>query len=416
MAQAQEDSPLFLLLLPPAPSPPDFTALNVAYGDTLLQVLKEASSASQETVGPSVLEIALAIPHLSLQRHAPRTETYAATQKIVAAVYKLICVVAAKEHIDLESSNGVDTRILLVAWSPETTDTTEAATSASGPVIDLQTMAASQRPWQYAFGVESEEGEAFVRAFVAAKQDAAHVHSDTCVHNVSSGPVMSVKPTEESHARPTEASTRKYHHVAVGGTFDHLHIGHKLLLTMTAFAVDDLDQSSQGERSLTVGITGDELLKNKKFSDQLESWHHRTQSVYQFLAALINFEPPGGADERIEQIDEPGPNGHAINITFPSGLVLKCVEIMDPFGPTITDEAISALIISGETRSGGKAVNDKRTEKGWAVLDVMEVDVLDSEEKEVGQKAAESQTDFSGKISSTEIRRALSAKATAAAS
>jgi phosphopantetheine adenylyltransferase len=101
---------------------------------------------------------------------------------------------------------------------------------------------------------------------------------------------------------------------------------------------------------------------------------------------------------------EPGPNGHAVHVSYPSNLVIKYVQIMDPFGPTITDESISALVISKETRSGGAAVNEKRKEKGWAPLEVFEVDVLDAGEEEVEDETFQ-------KLSSTEIRRLLSERA-----
>ncbi|KAI7395656.1 hypothetical protein KC336_g15851, partial [Hortaea werneckii] len=77
----------------------------------------------------------------------------------------------------------------------------------------------------------------------------------------------------------------------------------------------------------------------------------------------------------------------------------------DPFGPTITEEQISALIISAETRSGGKAVNDKRKEKGWKDLEVFEVDVLDAEVEGQGVKEG-----FEGKLSSTAIREKIARK------
>ena len=40
--------------------------------------------------------------------------------------------------------------------------------------------------------------------------------------------------------------SQKHDHVAVGGTFDHIHIGHKLLLTMTIFAVDIVGDDQGG--------------------------------------------------------------------------------------------------------------------------------------------------------------------------
>ncbi|KAG9693503.1 hypothetical protein KCU95_g7100, partial [Aureobasidium melanogenum] len=381
-----DDAASFLLLLPPPPSPATIPALKELYGDTLTQVLKEANLASKESVQPSILDIALAIPHLTAQASLPRAELYAPTQAILAAVYKLICLIAAQENVNVEDADGVDVRILPVAWSPQSSFDASAHPTSYGPVLDLQSLAASQRPWQYAFGVENDQGEVFVRAFVSAKQAAANHHCD-CHHTSGT-------------SRPTTTprlTTKEHHHVAVGGTFDHLHIGHKLLLTMTAFSVDQ----TQAESIVTIGITNDELLKNKKYAEQLESWSDRQASVHRFLDAILNFATADAADPVVEEVKEPGPNGHAVNVKYPNGLSVRCVEIGDPFGPTITEKDISALIISAETRAGGSAVNDKRAENGWPKLEVLEVDVLDAKET----SSAASQQNFEGKLSSTEIRK-----------
>ena len=56
-------------------------------------------------------------------------------------------------------------------------------------------------------------------------------------------------------------------------------------------------------------------------------------------------------------------------------------------------------MLSLETRGGGAAVNNKRSEQGWNPLDIFEVAVLDaSEEGNVDET-------FQSKLSSTEIRR-----------
>jgi phosphopantetheine adenylyltransferase len=86
---------------------------------------------------------------------------------------------------------------------------------------------------------------------------------------------------------------------------------------------------------------------------------------------------------------------------------VKCTEIQDPFGPTITEKQISALVISAETRAGGKAVNDKRAEKKWEPLDIFEVDVLDAEEDSGNEAVKEG---FESKLSSTAIREKLAKK------
>ena len=90
-----------------------------------------------------------------------------------------------------------------------------------------------------------------------------------------------------------------------------------------------------------------------------------------------------------------------------SSVVINYTLITDPFGPTITDPDISAIVVSAETRGGGKAVNDKRKEKGWKELEVFEVGVLDatpSQDEEADEKVKDG---FADKISSTEIRRRI---------
>jgi phosphopantetheine adenylyltransferase len=177
---------------------------------------------------------------------------------------------------------------------------------------------------------------------------------------------------------------------------------------MVLFAVDP-STTEREERTVTIGITAEDLLKNKKYAEFLEDWHDRYTSVHRFLHGILSFNPTIEHPEQISEIKKPGPNGHAVLARYPSGLLIKYVEIWDPFGPTITDEKIDTLVISAETRSGGNAVNQKRKEQGWSELEVLEVDVLDAEEAEDGDdKIAQAegvQESFENKLSSTEIRR-----------
>src|SRR5947207_7464724 len=127
----------------------------------------------------------------------------------------------------------------------------------------------------------------------------------------------------------------------VGGTFDHLHPGHKILLSITAYLAS---------RKLICGITGsprpaslildDALLKNKKFSEMLESISVRTDNVRKFLRLIARH------------------------------LELELVPIQDVYGPTAYDPEISALVISEETRAGAKSIAELRKEKGLQELDV----------------------------------------------
>jgi phosphopantetheine adenylyltransferase len=378
--------------------------LKAAYGPPLSSVLTELSR-SRKVQEPVVLDVALPCDHLYGKQDLPRSSTYATTQRLVAGLYKLICVISAKEAIDVEDADGIDPRLLLLAY-PRNGKLDQALISrpeldTQGPIIDIRTLASSSRPWDSIYSVESDEGQQILKTFISNRPQ------DRNVHKVTAGIVQLSAQNEPESAVSTSAPGKRHHAVAVGGTFDHLHIGHKLLLTMFALALDGMSDAAEIEQSLTIGITGDELLKNKKFAAFLESWAQRQQSVHDFMSSILDFGP--AEDNRLvaNELNEPGPNGHAIHVRFPSKLVIKYVEIWDPFGPTITDETISALVISAETRAGGKAVNSKRVEKGWPALEVFEVDVLSAEEND-GDVVDDS---FQSKISSTEIRRMQAEKA-----
>lgn len=119
--------------------------------------------------------------------------------------------------------------------------------------------------------------------------------------------------------------------VALGGTFDRLHNGHRKLLTLGAGVC-------KNEGILTVGITSDELLSKKANADIILPYCERAKTVIDFLS-----------------------------IIKPS-LSVDIVKLDDPFGPTITDPSIEALVVSSETISGVNKINSLRSEKKFRPL------------------------------------------------
>jgi pantetheine-phosphate adenylyltransferase len=144
-------------------------------------------------------------------------------------------------------------------------------------------------------------------------------------------------PLEESTA---SSSSSGYATTALGGTFDHLHAAHKLLLRLSLFLTT---------HKLIVGVMTPSLLQSKSNAQLLQTLDERIRTTKDFLSRQ-------------------GTN-----------VELDVVEIHDPFGPTAWDGDIQALVVSKETVSGGEAVNKKRKEKGLGKLDVWVIDVIAAE-------------------------------------
>ncbi|KXN70694.1 hypothetical protein CONCODRAFT_28921, partial [Conidiobolus coronatus NRRL 28638] len=124
---------------------------------------------------------------------------------------------------------------------------------------------------------------------------------------------------------------------ALGGTFDHLHPGHKILLSISALAPSN---------ELFCGVMAPATLKSKSFGDLLESIDTRIENVAKFLKF------------------------------FNWGLNVEVAPINDGFGPTITNPDFDTLILTEETAKGGQLVNDKRVELGWQPLKNLVVSLI----------------------------------------
>ncbi|KAF9306311.1 hypothetical protein BGZ74_006665 [Mortierella antarctica] len=159
----------------------------------------------------------------------------------------------------------------------------------------------------------------------------------------------------------TEVEEGQYSDVALGGTFDHLHAGHKILLSMTAWVTS---------HRIVCGVSDEELLKTKKFKDFLEPLDKRVKAVEKFLRV------------------------------FKRSLVCEAVPLHDIYGPTITDKQLQALMVSKETIKGGAAVNQERLNRHLPPLKIEVINVISPTETEVDE--------VSLKISSTYIRQYLS--------
>ncbi|WWC61147.1 uncharacterized protein I303_103726 [Kwoniella dejecticola CBS 10117] len=173
--------------------------------------------------------------------------------------------------------------------------------------------------------------------------------------------------------------------VALGGTFDHLHAAHKLLLQSSHFLAQD---------KIIVGVMSDSLLSSKKHSELVEPFSKRLSEVKAFLRRL------GSSSSSALGLN-----------SNPSGKVeLDIIEITDAYGPTKYDPNIQALVVSKETLSGGQAVNIARKEANLNQLEIYVVDVIADQSGAGAELVGESDEGRLKelKLGSTGIRRWIS--------
>ncbi|KAL4946689.1 hypothetical protein BDV06DRAFT_54407 [Aspergillus oleicola] len=390
--------PSALLLLPPPPSI-SFDHFKSVYEQILSTVYSDLLRALNGSNQIASLEIALSIPGLQSPSCQPPTKAFASLQRIVEHIYRLIGLVCVERGIEMEAPGGVDSRVILLDFdSVQNAATIPTTPQRNGPIVDIKMLASSGCLWDNILYPNTREGQDLATAFSNFYTPAKDPNGGA-LQSISGIP--SWTPGESLVVPGGSVESGLHHSVILGGTFDHFHIGHKLLLTATALVLQPAETGQPGqERIIWVGVTGDEMLKNKKYAQFLESWDERCRSTGAFLASIMDFGPPEAGPPHIEQIYHPGPNGRVMVMEIRPGITLKMAQIHDPYGPTITEENISAIIVSKETRSGGAAVNQERAKRGWHQLEVYEVDVIHS-----GEVPAEDVENFASKISSTDIRR-----------
>ena len=137
------------------------------------------------------------------------------------------------------------------------------------------------------------------------------------------------RPT--SNAASPQQQTMKYKHVVLGGTFDHLHIGHTSPLRV-AFEI--------GEQ-VTVGLSTSKLYQNKPL------W--RTIQPYKVRKAKLLYE---------------------IKTRWPKSIV-TVVPINDMFGPSISNSEFDAIVVTEPLAAKAELVNEKRVKNGLKKLEVI---------------------------------------------
>jgi pantetheine-phosphate adenylyltransferase len=132
---------------------------------------------------------------------------------------------------------------------------------------------------------------------------------------------------------------RKLRKVAVGGTFDELHKGHRVLL-VKAFEIGD---------HVLVGLCSDKFVEKLGKPHATASYMERRKELKKFLKNI-------GVTDRAE-----------------------IVPLHDPYGPTVTDRCIEGLVVSQETEPAAKMINEKRERAGLPLLKIFAINLVPSE-------------------------------------
>jgi phosphopantetheine adenylyltransferase/dephospho-CoA kinase len=160
-------------------------------------------------------------------------------------------------------------------------------------------------------------------------------------------------------ASAAAADHPQYDEVVLGGTFDRLHAGHKLLLSAACLCAT---------KRVLVGVTDAPMLVKKVGAEVIQPLDLRNVVVTEFMTAVK-------------------PN-----------LRVESVGISDPFGPSIVERDLSCIVVSQETAKGGAAVNKRRAENGLDELAVVVIDCVDGDSDD---------SDASGKLSSSGLRKSV---------
>jgi len=132
---------------------------------------------------------------------------------------------------------------------------------------------------------------------------------------------------------------KKFRKVAVGGTFDELHKGHRILLAK-AFEIGEM---------VLIGLCTDEFAKKMSKPHVTAPYEARLKE----LQAFLKKSNPDGKTE--------------------------IIPLNDPYGNTLTEKCIEAIVVSEETEKTALKINQKRSEAQLPLLTIITISMVPAE-------------------------------------
>lgn len=135
----------------------------------------------------------------------------------------------------------------------------------------------------------------------------------------------------------------QYSHVCIGGTFDHLHSGHKRIL----------DFAFHSGNKISIGISTDLFIQKKILARSIQSFHMRKEYLMDYLSQ-------NGLDSR--------------TTLFPLNNI---------YGIADTDRTLEAIVVTRETYPNALKINQRRIQNKLPPLEILSVPFLKGEDSKI---------------------------------
>lgn len=126
---------------------------------------------------------------------------------------------------------------------------------------------------------------------------------------------------------------KKYEHIAIGGTFDHLHKGHLLIF----------DKAMELGSNITIGLATEKIYFTKPLANLIQSYQIRKKAIE-------------------KHFESKSYNG-----------IVSFTKLEDIYGPSIVDASFDAIIVTDETCDNAVKINKKRQENKLKPLTIIKV-------------------------------------------